>query len=70
MFAIEVKILAWDFAVDAFKGVDCCNQLFYGKMKACGFQDVIFLGDDIGLGFRKDQLHEGLFDEEGSHFRP
>ena len=70
MFAIEIKIMAWDFAVDAFKGVDCCDQLIQGKMKTCGFQNVVLFGDDIGLGFRKDELHESLFDEKGSHFRP
>ena len=70
MFAIEIKVLAWNLVVDAFKGVDCGDDLIQGEVKTCGFQNVIFLGDEVSFSFRKDELQESLFDEECSHIRP
>ena len=70
MFAIEMKVLAWNFVVDAFEGVNCGDELIQGEGETCGFQNVIFLGDDVSFGFRKNELQESLFDEECSHIRP
>ena len=33
-------------------------------------KNVIFFGDNIGPCFWKNELHQGLFDEENSHFWP